>query len=383
MPTLDFNTRMNSKPVTRGLDKIESRTKKFSRQLKSLGGVMAGAFSAAAVTGLIRKTIDYGSTLSDLAKQSGLSTDEFQALERMAIKAGVPVEKIRTAMMKLNVVMGQAKSGMKTYTDLFTKAGITTRELNTLNPAQMFERLAQNMASAERGSKEFGAGLELLGTRSAGQLIEVFERLNEKGLAATIAEFKRLNKILDTDTVKALDDAKDSIELFTQDVTVFTGKLLTDWRTLIDRAKTFRDVFGKKAAGGREKTLTGLAGAFNPVNLVKSAVSAHKELDSVIAKRDAKEAVAQRKREKSGEVALDVAKQMTAETTKQAAVKGSKIATDRLAKIGGFLGGSAAPVANTPMDKLNSTQTEMLNELKRNPQEIANALKGMGSLESV
>ena len=189
----DLSIRIMAKnSIDKGVKSAKASFKKFSTSVKTAAGKMKAAFrginsmvgglfagvSIAALVSLTKETIAFGSAITDLAKQSGLSTDQFQALEIAALNAGVSQEKIRTAMAKLNVVMGQAKSGMKTYVDLFDKVGISQEQLNALEPAEVFELLAKTMSEAQRGSVEFGAALEILGTRSGAQLIEVMEEIN-------------------------------------------------------------------------------------------------------------------------------------------------------------------------------------------------------------
>jgi len=214
MAEIRATTKLDSRGFEVGAGKMKKSIGGLSSSLKTLGGNLAAAFSIGAIARLTRSTIAFGSTLSDLANQSGLTTDQFQALELTALEAGVSQDKIRTAMSKLNVVMGQAKRGMKTYVDLFKEVGITQEELIQLDPAQVFERLGEVMANAKRGSSEFDAALEILGTRSGAQLIEVFQKLEKDGLDGLINKFKATGEIIDSSLITKLDEAEDKIQRF-------------------------------------------------------------------------------------------------------------------------------------------------------------------------
>ena len=383
MATLKITSDMDSGPFNKGVDKMQTRTKRFATQLKGIRNSMAGAFSAAVLIGAAKRAIEFGSTLTDLSKQSGLTTDQFQALEIMAIRAGVPIEKLRAAMLKLNVVMGQAKAGMKTYVDLFQRAGVTTEELNTLDPAQIFERLAQTAATASAGSSELGAVLELLGTRSAGQLKEVFEELNKKGLEPSIANFKALGKIIDENTLKSLDETADQIKIVERDITGFIGKGIAGIKDLAAAAGRATIGFEIESTANRAKGggLTGKAGLAADVSA--AAISVAKELDGI---QDSQLSAKQKDRDEQSvadDKAVDAQKTITDLVQQRAKAKVGKLSSDRLAKIGGFLGGSASPVVNAPMDKLTNIQLQVLAEMKRNPQETARALRSIGTLGSV
>ena len=201
---LKASLRMDSRQYKAGMKGAEASTKRFQSGIASMGRTLGAAFSVTAVIGLTAKLVTLGSTITDLAIQAGISTDTFQGLETAALKAGIAPELITKSFIKLNVVMGQAKSGMKTYLDLFDKVGISAKELHNMGPEQVFERIAQTMATSNRGAVEYGAALELLG-KSGGKMIEVMKRINEVGLKGVTQDARDLGTLIENETLVRLD----------------------------------------------------------------------------------------------------------------------------------------------------------------------------------
>lgn len=204
---------MDSRPFRAGAQSATGATNKLQSSLASAGRTMATAFTVTAIYSAARALTRMGSTITDLASQSGLTTDAFQGLEHAAIKAGIAPEIFRTSLNKLAVTLGQAKSGMKTYIDLYERVGITAEEIERMRPDEVFERIAKTMAESERGSSEFGAALELVGTRSGGKLIEVMERINEIGLKGLIEDARNAGTLIEEETLRQLDELEDRLQV--------------------------------------------------------------------------------------------------------------------------------------------------------------------------
>jgi len=203
--------KMDNRQYKAGVRDSTNATKSFQSTLATVGGSIAAAFSVGAIINFGRRLTKLGSDMSDLALQAGLTTDQYQALEFASLRAGVQTEQIRTIMSKLNVVMGQAKRGMKTYVDMFKAVGLSVEDLKRLSVPEVLEQIAVAMSKAERGTETFGAGLELIGTRSGAKFIQVLNEISEKGLAGLEKEARSTFGYLDEDAIQTLDQLEDSI----------------------------------------------------------------------------------------------------------------------------------------------------------------------------
>lgn len=239
MAEVRIKSNLDSSGFRAGMAGMKKEVKGFGGQLGQMKGIIAGAFGAGAIIALGRSVLQLGSTLSDLATQSGLTTDELQALEIAAIRAGTAPEKIRTVFSKISVVLGQAKSGMKTYVDLFDKIGISQEEVARLDTAGAFELIAKKMAVATQGSVEYGAALEILGTRSGAQLIEVLREVADIGLQGMIDKSKEAGQIMDAELIQKLDELEDKLQLTARQVKVGFAGAFDVLATAIQNASGF------------------------------------------------------------------------------------------------------------------------------------------------
>jgi len=234
----------------------------FKTQMAGIGSAMVAAFSVGAITSMIKKSIDLGSSLTDMAAQAGITTDQFQALEFASIKAGVDSSKFVQVLSKLAVVMGQAKSGMKTYVDLFDKVGISQNSMADSTPIDVLQRLAPIIASAKRGTQEYGAALELIGTKSGAKFTEVLREMADRGFPAMEDAARSATGFLDNETAVALDNLADKFELLKREMAGGIGGTLIE---MLDNFSKTSDVIAAAIAAASNETIT-FADAMRVVN---------------------------------------------------------------------------------------------------------------------
>ena len=405
MAEVKATTKLDSTGFKRGTTQMKGSIQKLSSSLGSLKGVIAGAFSVGAIVNLTKQAIQFGSTISDLADQAGLSTDQFQALELAALDAGVSQDKIRTAMSKLSVVMGQAKSGMKTYVDLFEKVGISQEALVDMNPSQVFEKLAKTMSESERGTVEFGAALEILGTRSGAQLVEVMRKVNEEGLDGMIERGKKAGQIMGKDLVNDLDEAADAMARFQRATKVAAGRSLQFFE--ITGRTLGRGVRNLRAKLRGREGLGSIGASDIRAQLKTEAQEAKKAEERKIAEKKGIDARATKERETATQKEADKEEQAwfdsqvkkiamldklkkkeikAAEDIAKAkkkflgiSVGGRSVEADRLGKIGGSVGGAVSPELSLAKQnlELNKKRNEFLGGLAPT---VVRAIESSGGL---
>ena len=205
---------MDNRRYKAGANGVKKANAGVMKSIGSIASGLAAAFSVRAVLNFTNKVIQLGSKLSDLATQTGLEVETLQAFEFSAIKAGAAVEDVRTAVNKLSVNLGKAKDNQKTYIDLFERAGIAQEDIAGLGTEEAILKIAKTMGTAEAGTKEWGAALELIGTRSGAKLIEVLQELNNDGMNEFINKAKEAGVVIDRDVIAKLDEAADKMEIY-------------------------------------------------------------------------------------------------------------------------------------------------------------------------
>jgi len=168
---------LDAKGVKAGTDKATKSVGGFSSQLKKIGPQLVAAFSVGAIVGFTKQVIQYGSQISDLAYQTGLSTGELQAFQVAVTNAGGTVENAGKALLSLRDAQDAALNGEAMYADAFERLGITMEDLAGKSMPQLLEAVAGNYEELQ----DFGVLVDLFGKRNAGKLEEALISLAENG----------------------------------------------------------------------------------------------------------------------------------------------------------------------------------------------------------
>ena len=201
----------DSKPFEDGLKRAKGKAAGFTNQLGAVKSALVGAFSVGVITRAAKAFIDFGSKITDLAKQSNISTDSFQALADSARRAGTDMEVVRVVLDKLIVEQGKALGGFGESVKKFEQLGLSLDDIRGKAPDEMFELLAIKLAESEKGAKDFSAVFEILGTRSGPRVLEVLEEVANIGLVGLTRKAKEAGTVLDELNAKRLDETADKL----------------------------------------------------------------------------------------------------------------------------------------------------------------------------
>lgn len=194
--------------VDKSLSGAGSKVKQFGSEVSDgLASRIKGALGPMAIFAAagyqIKKTFDYAEQIKDAADATGLATESFQVLSRVASANGVSVGNFTQAMMRLSNIMGDIGNNPAAQM-AFAKLGIRMDEVKNKSPEEILQRIA-------RGFNEVGdrsAIFDLFG-RSAGRLIGTLNELNSSSLPELR---KNMSGIISDDDIQRMDAAKDSLE---------------------------------------------------------------------------------------------------------------------------------------------------------------------------
>ena len=243
--------KLDNKQFKAGMKGAKAETTSFGSQLAKVGSQMSAAFVVTGIMVATRKLISLGSTITDLAKQAGVSTDAWQGLELASTRAGIESAAAGTMFTKIAVALGEAKEGVVTYTDAFKALGI--QDVSTLSVEGALLAVAKAMSTAERGSVEFAAALSLIGTKSGTKMIQVMERINEVGFKGLIADAREAGTLIENITLQRLDELEDRLQVAKKQAAAAGGAV----------AGAVMDVgafMGRQADGDTDKLKTFLKG---------------------------------------------------------------------------------------------------------------------------
>lgn len=177
--------------VRKEVSGLNSTVKGIGDGFKALGGIVAGAFSVAAIGGFLRSVNSVADGLNDMAGRLSTSAAGLQSLHLAAGLAGGSAEGVNTAIAKMSSVIGDAVTGNKAAAESFSRIGLSARELAALKPDETFRAINQRLseipnaferASAAQGIYGKGAK-DIAGLIAEGDaaIKEVNRRLEEQG----------------------------------------------------------------------------------------------------------------------------------------------------------------------------------------------------------
>lgn len=187
--------------------------------------IVAGVgLAGGAIFGLAKMTADYGDEMSKAAQRTGTTIQEFQKLAYAAGLADVSNEDLQNSLIKLSKNAVDAGMGSKEMQKWFKRAGITTKELRTLKPDELFGRIADGIAKIPADSPRRAAlAVALLG-KSGAKMLPLLKD-GAEGLREAGKEAEEYGLIID-------QDAGDASEAFNDNITRLVSALTGLGRTI-------------------------------------------------------------------------------------------------------------------------------------------------------
>lgn len=207
-------------------NKASQMANKLSGSIKAMGVAALGAAGVGGLGSLIRSSIAFGSSQSDVASQLGINTVAFQVYTGAIKDAGGSQQQMEKSILAMQQAVVQGDEGMTTFTRAFSRLGLNIKQIRGLAPEAQFEAIAKAVANAKDQQGALTAVTEIFGKRNAPQLIEVMKRLNRDGFGAMAEEIRKTYGIMDAETQRRLDTAADRIEQFKQKATINVGELI-------------------------------------------------------------------------------------------------------------------------------------------------------------
>lgn len=222
-------------------DKTARAMSSAKRNLTGLGrsarGILSGlgvGLGASAFIRLSKDAIEYGSSLTDAAAATRVGVEEYQVLAYAAQDAGASMDKVTTALARIQKATNDASNGLSTYTRAFDALGINVDEFRQLSPDRQFEVLGRAMVSSSDQARAYASVLDIIGSRNAPRLMEVLQRLGTDGFDEIERAAREAGQVMNEFTAQQLDAAADSLERFNTRVKVASGTIVKFWMDLFE-----------------------------------------------------------------------------------------------------------------------------------------------------
>lgn len=138
---LDKAARINQKTAA----DIESRWTRVGGTLKTVGGLVGGAFATQQLAGFIDRTIDGLDKLNDVADSTGSTVEKISALEDIGARTGTGIDAIEGSLVKFNAALKEA-DGKNGVSQALKAIGVDAERLKQLDPAEALLETAQALA---------------------------------------------------------------------------------------------------------------------------------------------------------------------------------------------------------------------------------------------
>lgn len=231
---LDAETAAYSAKLDAANKKLASFQDDIVSSAKEIGTKLIEAFAVEQFIEFTNRVIESEAHLAELAKQTGIATDELSKLQFAAKLEGV--DDLSTALAKLSVSSQQAAAGNKQLLGTFNAIGISVEDLRNLTPDQLLLKVADGFAKYADGAAKVTVARELLG-RGGAQLVAFFDQ----GSAAISAQGQELQKLGGVITPEASAAAKEYEDNLIRLKAAFTGIIDQSLIVIVPLLKSFTD----------------------------------------------------------------------------------------------------------------------------------------------
>lgn len=233
-PSLIATLGANISGFVRDLDTAKGHAKSAGQGIGSafgseLGGKLAGLVTVGALEETIRRTIEYGSKVNDLAARLGISTTAVQEWDYALKQSGSSIEAATPFFEKLAIarekVMKGGSGGAALAAD-FGKLGISVEQLKNSRIEDIAAQIAKAFESGD--PQTLIASLRAVGGKGAGELVAAFR----EGLAGQLNEAL----VIDDEAIANLDRAGDAISRISHDLRALAAAPIAGGVGILDKA---------------------------------------------------------------------------------------------------------------------------------------------------
>lgn len=204
-----------------GLKDMEKGADGLASKLMGLAGILGVGIGFGAASA---EALHFGDAVTNVAKQTGMSTDAVQRLAYFASQTGQTLEGVTGTVGKMQENLVKAADGTDKQAQAFKDLGINTEEFFRLEPDAQLMAVAQGLEDIHNPAMRASVAVAALG-KSGKESIPMLLEMAERGDALN-AQFEKMGGPMSAATIAALDDIGDSASTAGQGVRNFAGEIL-------------------------------------------------------------------------------------------------------------------------------------------------------------
>lgn len=203
--------------LTNSFAKVGSAAAGLGRAVAGIGKAALGAAAALGLSGgaayaAAQAYADATGAIGDLAERTGASRERIQELGYAAQLSGSSAETLGGAIQKMNLVIGQAKSGSKELTQMFTGLKISFKNANgeAKSTDEIFDLVVNRISRIKDPALQAKAAVTIFG-KSATELLPLLKG-GTAGIKEMTEEARRLGVVINEDAVRAGEEFGDVLD---------------------------------------------------------------------------------------------------------------------------------------------------------------------------
>jgi hypothetical protein len=162
---LGIDLELNSSKVVSGAQKAQSAmggVTKATSQLNKVLGALAVTGGGAALSGVIKSSIDAANHLNDLSDRLGVTAEGLSRLQYAAELTGVSSNTLEMGLQRMTRRVAEAANGTGEAVNALKELGLSASKLSQLRPEQQFEVLADALEGVPNQADKVRLSMKLL-----------------------------------------------------------------------------------------------------------------------------------------------------------------------------------------------------------------------------
>ena len=238
----------------KGMKRSANAARRLGRAVRGAAGFVAklGALAGAAALGglalLVKSQLKSIDTLAKLSRNLGISIADLQSFRLAAEIAGVGQEKLDKGIKKLVKSLSDAGRGLSTQVDAFNALGLSMEDLQGLDPAEAFRKLADALKETGVTVQTQGALMDIFGAKIGLDMVELL-RAGSEGLDSFKQEIEDMGLSLTKVDAAKVEAANDAWTRFKGILSGVAQKITVELAPFIEAAVAALSEMGKTGEG--------------------------------------------------------------------------------------------------------------------------------------
>lgn len=202
--------RTTGQSISASLTQAQTSTTRAFAGIRTAAAAIGVALGAQAFVGYARGALEYAASLSETARQVGVTVEQLQILQRIGLENNVTNETLERSLARLNRTLGEAKAQVESAQRPFKALGFTDADLaHWRQGGDALREVAERIMRIPDPARQAAAATALMG-RNGQELIPTLQAI-ASGYDAAAAEAMRMGLLTEEQANKA-DEAQDKID---------------------------------------------------------------------------------------------------------------------------------------------------------------------------